>query len=81
MFKGSQDSYRVLEQMMMMTMMMMMTDDDDLPNDIWGQVKIMKLLIVQLPALSVWTINCRSSSKQYLRIQPVPQREHHTSPL
>jgi hypothetical protein len=29
----------------------------------------------------VRTIQSRSSSKCYLRIQSVPQREHHTSPL
>jgi len=30
---------------------------------------------------ATWNLWSRSSSKCYLRIQSVPQREHHTSPL
>jgi hypothetical protein len=41
-------------------------------------VSCIAYLIRQPDSLTLWS---RSSSKCYLRIQSVPQREHHTSPL
>jgi hypothetical protein len=38
----------------------------------------LRYLVIQFNPLTLWR---RSSSKCYLRIQSVPQREHHTSPL